>query len=161
MYSTHITLMDIFMPILMPEAEARGCYKDAASHEQTAIHLLLTNVCSINPEPSMSSSSHPSVSAPAQPDIDNSLTVPQRRKTPWRRYTTSTDTILSHGCQGQGTETDPYIVEWLPDDQENPLNWKSVCHSRSSLREVHRLTNVSSSHTNGAMWSLELSPYLG
>lgn len=60
------------------------------------------------------------------PESPKDITIPKRRRLPWRRYVTPTETILSHPHRGQGTETDPYIVEWLPDDQENPMTWKAV-----------------------------------
>lgn len=53
-------------------------------------------------------------------------TIPIRRKLPWRQHITPTEVILSHPYRGAGSESDPFIVEWLPDDAENPQNWKSV-----------------------------------
>jgi hypothetical protein len=50
----------------------------------------------------------------------------KRASRPWCRFTTATATLLSRHYVGQGTEQDPYIVDWLEDDNENPLIWKSV-----------------------------------
>lgn len=77
-----------------------------------------------------------SVASSSQIRLDNPMsisaespkdqTIPKRRRLPWRRYVTPTETILSYPHRGQGTEDNPYIVEWLPDDQENPMTWKAV-----------------------------------
>lgn len=47
---------------------------------------------------------------------------------PWRRYITPWDRIVSHDYPGQGTEEDPYLIDWLPGDEpdpENPMTWKT------------------------------------
>lgn len=36
-----------------------------------------------------------------------------------------TSEIELHDYMGNGTEADPYIVEWLPDDPRNPFNWSA------------------------------------
>ena len=58
--------------------------------------------------------------------INESQAIPVRRKLPWRRYITPTEDLLSRKYEGQGTEAEPYIVDWLEDDAENPQHWKSV-----------------------------------
>jgi hypothetical protein len=58
--------------------------------------------------------------------INESQAIPVRRKLPWRRYITPTDDLLSQKYEGQGTDAEPYIVDWLEDDAENPQHWKSV-----------------------------------
>jgi len=50
--------------------------------------------------------------------VDNSL--PKR---PWRRTPTSWDRIINHSYKGTGTESDPFIVTWLPEDDENPMRY--------------------------------------
>ncbi|TKY90053.1 hypothetical protein EX895_000051 [Sporisorium graminicola] len=45
------------------------------------------------------------------------------RKTSYRLYTTPFSKILQHRYTGSGTKQDPYLVEWLPQDPENPLTW--------------------------------------
>jgi len=62
---------------------------------------------------------------------NESQAIPVRRKLPWRRYITPTEDLLARQYEGQGTDTDPYIVDWLEDDAENPQHWKSVCKSMS------------------------------
>ncbi|KAN0093525.1 hypothetical protein V8E51_016709 [Hyaloscypha variabilis] len=50
----------------------------------------------------------------------------------WRRLirdkSSITPEVFSHRLPGFGTETDPCLVEWLPDDVRNPMNlsqrWK-------------------------------------
>jgi hypothetical protein len=46
------------------------------------------------------------------------------RKRPWRRYVTPWSEIVSHPYAGFGTDEDPYLVDWLPADHENPMTWK-------------------------------------
>jgi len=48
------------------------------------------------------------------------------RKRLWRRYVTPFDRILEHKYPGQGTIEDPYIVDWLNDDPEDPQRWSTV-----------------------------------
>src|SRR5690242_2471374 len=33
------------------------------------------------------------------------------------------DDVLNHKYDGSGTEEDPYVVTWIPDDAGNPMNW--------------------------------------
>lgn len=48
---------------------------------------------------------------------------------PWLRKTTPWARIVGHNYKGGGTESDPYVVTWLPDgpdgfvDVENPLKY--------------------------------------
>lgn len=53
----------------------------------------------------------------------SSLTLKRR---PWRVYVTPFEKIYNHKYQGSGTETDPYLVDWLPDDQEDPQQWQAT-----------------------------------
>jgi hypothetical protein len=46
------------------------------------------------------------------------------RKRPWRRYVTPGERILSEHYPGKGTDDEPFVVDWLPDDPENPMTWK-------------------------------------
>ncbi|TXT13248.1 hypothetical protein VHUM_00615 [Vanrija humicola] len=48
------------------------------------------------------------------------------RKWPWRPYVTPFETILNHPYKGSGTEEDPYIIDWLPVDPEDPQRWPTV-----------------------------------
>lgn len=48
----------------------------------------------------------------------------QKRRT-WRPNVTDFDTIVTHRYRGSGTESDPYIVEWLDVDPENPKTYSS------------------------------------
>ncbi|KAJ9097858.1 hypothetical protein QFC19_006650 [Naganishia cerealis] len=48
------------------------------------------------------------------------------RKRPWRRYVTPWTEIVSHPYSGSGTVEDPYLVDWLPADHENPMTWKEA-----------------------------------
>lgn len=50
-------------------------------------------------------------------------TLPRR---PWRRYITSFEDILDHHYKGSGTDSDPYIVDWLRDDAEDPQNFPAA-----------------------------------
>ena len=33
------------------------------------------------------------------------------------------DDVLAHQLEGSGTESDPYVVTWIPNDAGNPFNW--------------------------------------
>jgi hypothetical protein len=46
------------------------------------------------------------------------------KRFPWRNKTTPWADLVNHEYKGSGTETDPYVVVWLPDDAENPLTFK-------------------------------------
>jgi len=78
---------------------------------------------------------------------NESQAIPVRRKLPWRRYITPTEDLLANQYEGRGTETDPYIVDWLEDDAENPQHWKSV--RRYTVCQVEFANE--GSHTNGGM----------
>lgn len=72
------------------------------------------------------SSSNQSKEAPAgQLAVDNpdQYTL---RKTPFRIYTTPFSDILAQRYSGSGTKEDPYLVEWLSDDNENPQAWSQT-----------------------------------
>jgi hypothetical protein len=79
---------------------------------------------------SSSLSGSPTVSAmetartrlPTELPLD-SYTLPRR---PWRRYVTSFEDILDHHYKGSGTEADPYVVDWLRDDAEDPQNFPAA-----------------------------------
>lgn len=47
-------------------------------------------------------------------------TLPKR---PWRLHVTPFDDIINHHYKGSGTAEDPYLVDWLPNDVEDPQNW--------------------------------------
>jgi len=47
-------------------------------------------------------------------------------KRPWRMYVTPFERIVNHKYQGAGTEESPYLVDWLPDDPEDPQQWGST-----------------------------------
>jgi len=50
-------------------------------------------------------------------------TKPPFPKTCWNPYTTSWDEIKTQHYPGSGTDSEPYAVSWLPNDEENPMNW--------------------------------------
>lgn len=80
----------------------------------------------------MSSSDTTLATETANPSIE--YTLPHR---PWRRYTTPFPKLVNHNYSGQGTESSPFIVDWLPDDPEDPLRWPGVyrwtCIAMASL----------------------------
>lgn len=45
---------------------------------------------------------------------------------PWRQYVHPWREIISHPYPGAGTPEDPYLVDWLPADHENPMTWKKA-----------------------------------
>ncbi|KAK4686917.1 hypothetical protein P7C73_g3195, partial [Tremellales sp. Uapishka_1] len=46
-----------------------------------------------------------------------------KKKRPWRPFVTPFEDIVNHRYQGAGTEEDPYLVDWMPKDQEDPQKW--------------------------------------
>ncbi|KIX99524.1 uncharacterized protein Z520_05100 [Fonsecaea multimorphosa CBS 102226] len=60
-------------------------------------------------------------------DAESQKSGPSRRKVPhWRlvaSQTLITEDVLNHRYKGSGTEEDPYIVEFIPDDPRNPMLW--------------------------------------
>jgi hypothetical protein len=50
-------------------------------------------------------------------------TLPKR---PWRLYTMPFDELLSHPYKGSGTDSDPFVVDWLANDREDPQQWPVV-----------------------------------
>jgi multidrug resistance protein len=48
-----------------------------------------------------------------------------KKKRIWRLNVTDFDSIVYHRYRGSGTESDPYIVEWLDVDPENPKTYSS------------------------------------
>lgn len=115
------------MPV--PEADRMQMYKDggpvlASGHQPTALDIILIHT----PKMSMASSSRRESSAStSRIEVPADITIPKRRKLPWRRHVTPTERLLSHPYRGKGTENDPYIAEWLDDDEENPMTWQAVC----------------------------------
>ncbi|KAN0066331.1 hypothetical protein ACQY0O_000425 [Thecaphora frezii] len=49
-----------------------------------------------------------------------------QKKTPYQIRATPFSDIVRHQYAGSGTEEDPYLVEWLPNDPENPLTFASL-----------------------------------
>jgi hypothetical protein len=60
-------------------------------------------------------------------------TTKKSRTVPWRRYVTPVEELLAQKYEGYGRETDPYIIDWLDGDVENPQNWKSVSRTLYSF----------------------------
>lgn len=69
-----------------------------------------------HPEPSTTSGSETTMS-------DQDLTLKIR---PWLRRVTPWSDILAHDYKGSGTEAEPYVVTWLPQDVENPMTYQPV-----------------------------------
>lgn len=57
----------------------------------------------------------PPTSSPAE-----SLTLKRR---PWRPFITPFEQIHNHHYRGKGTHEEPYVVDWLPHDVEDPQLW--------------------------------------
>lgn len=62
----------------------------------------------------------------ATPEIVNPKYAKTPRKLPWRPRVTSFDAILSYPYKGSGTEEDPYLIDWLHDDPEDPQRWSNT-----------------------------------
>ena len=48
------------------------------------------------------------------------LTLPRR---PWRRSTTPWARIVEAHYDGEGTPEKPFLIGWLPHEQENPMDF--------------------------------------
>jgi len=59
------------------------------------------------------------------------------RKRPWRRYVTPWQRILTHTYHGEGTENEPYVVDWIDGerggDPENPMTWGAAYKWRVTM----------------------------
>ncbi|WVQ85714.1 hypothetical protein IAT38_007880 [Cryptococcus sp. DSM 104549] len=54
---------------------------------------------------------------------DKPLSSYTLRKYPWRPYVTPFEQIIGKKYSGAGTSEDPFIVDWLSGDAEDPQNW--------------------------------------
>ncbi|WWC88201.1 uncharacterized protein L201_003106 [Kwoniella dendrophila CBS 6074] len=75
------------------------------------------------------------------------------KKRPWRPYVTPFEEIIARKYPGSGTNEDPYIVDWLPHDNEDPQSWSST-YKWTCIAVVSMLTMAvalsSSAYTGGA-----------
>lgn len=83
------------------------------------VYIVLLTDCALTRTMESSRSSSPGSSRPTTV-TNRDQTLPRR---PWRWYTTSFDEISSHNYKGSGTDSDPYVVDWLRGDMEDPQNW--------------------------------------
>lgn len=74
--------------------------------------------------PSAASTLNNATAVPGVPNGDVSKLTLHKR--PWRRYVTPFENILNHHYKGSGTDEDPYLVDWLPQDPEDPQRWPAV-----------------------------------
>jgi len=63
-------------------------------------------------------------SNPQHPNEKAKSTDLSLKKRPWRRHITPWHQIADNDYSGKGTEDDPYVVDWLSEDAENPMTWK-------------------------------------
>ncbi|AAW42095.1 hypothetical protein CNBC6960 [Cryptococcus deneoformans B-3501A] len=54
---------------------------------------------------------------------DKPLSSYTLKKYPWRPYVTPFEEIIGKKYPGSGTNEDPYIVDWLSNDKEDPQSW--------------------------------------
>jgi len=75
------------------------------------------------------------------------------KKRPYRPYVESFDKILHHHHQGSGTEEDPYIVDWMPKDAEDPQTWSGVYKWFTSEFDAnsHESTRICPARTQSLM----------
>lgn len=62
----------------------------------------------------------------AEPTLDKPVESYTLKKYIWRPYVTPFETILNHRYPGSGTEADPYIVDWIHGEAEDPQMWNTV-----------------------------------
>lgn len=73
---------------------------------------------------------------------------------PWRRQITPFRDILAGKYAGEGTPEKPYLVEWLPDDVENPLRYPNKWTLTSFVSISTLAVSLASSAYSGAIESL-------
>ncbi|KIR67448.1 multiple drug resistance protein, partial [Cryptococcus bacillisporus CA1873] len=61
-----------------------------------------------------------------QVNDDKLLSSYTLKRYPWRPYVTPFEVIIGKKYPGSGTNEDPYIVDWLHDDKEDPQQWPST-----------------------------------
>ncbi|OWZ56060.1 multiple drug resistance protein [Cryptococcus neoformans c45] len=54
---------------------------------------------------------------------DKPLSSYTLKRYPWRPYVTPFEEIIGKKYPGSGTNEDPYIIDWLPNDKEDPQQW--------------------------------------
>lgn len=100
-----------------------------------------------------------SLGKPAAPSALEAVAGPEQytlRKTPYRLYVTPFSEILQHRYSGSGTKEDPYLVEWLPHELENPQKWSSLYKWAQTIQVAMATLSVSlaSSAYSGAVDSI-------
>lgn len=62
----------------------------------------------------------------ATPDVIDAkyATTPATR--PWRPRVTPFEDILAYPYKGSGTDQDPFVIDWLPTDPEDPQRWPNT-----------------------------------
>lgn len=78
--------------------------------------------------------------AAAVPGNKTDHSLPRR---PWRPHVTAWDDIASHTYKGSGTNEDPFLVEWLPQDPENPLTLTSGFKAQATFTAAFSCLAVS------------------
>ncbi len=56
--------------------------------------------------------------------VDPAKVTPRRK--PWQMAVTPFETILNEDYEGKGTQDEPYLVDWIKDDPENPQHMSVV-----------------------------------
>lgn len=77
-----------------------------------------TSTLSVENSPDSSSQKYP-------PETSSPLSSYTLKRRPWRLAITPFEDVMNHRYSGGGTETDPWIVDWIPNDPEDPQNWKN------------------------------------
>lgn len=75
---------------------------------------------------------------------------------PWRLNVTELNRLVEHPYRGSGTPDDPYIVEWVPNDPENPKDYSQALRwSVTALIAIKTLgVALASSAYSGAIGSI-------
>lgn len=67
------------------------------------------------------------------------------RKTPWRPRTTPWSEIVACPYKGSGTNEDPFLVQWLSEDPENPLTFANGFKAQATFTAAFSCLAVSMS----------------
>jgi multidrug resistance protein len=82
----------------------------------------------------------------------SNITSRTLKRLPWRPYVTPVETILAQEYGGEGSDADPHLIDWLLEDNENPLTWSPAfqwCQLALVSFAMLSVTAGSSAYTGG------------
>lgn len=92
------------------------------SSEARTLEAAPTGALAISIPPESVVSNQSSSTTLGGPSVTNGSIAP----VPWKPYREAFHTVAHTEYPGAGTEEDPFIVDWMDEDAENPMNWPSL-----------------------------------